>query len=71
MGLELSEKKTEVMTYKIHEHGLVRAVSEAGLKKVKDFKYLGSWVEFTEQDMKIREALLWKALNAMSSNWKS
>ena len=35
------------------------------LENITDFKYLGSWVNSTTQDVKIRKALAWKALNDM------
>ena len=38
---------------------------------VNDFKYLGSWVDTSEKDIKVRKALAWKALNGMTSVWKS
>ena len=41
------------------------------LELVKDFKYLGSWVDETTNDMKVRIALAWQALNGMRSIWKS
>ena len=71
VGLGLNAKKTEVMTYNIPEHAPLRTVSGDVLKEVVDFKYLGSWVESTEGDIKIRKALAWRALNGMGSIWKS
>ena len=44
------------------------------LKEVDDFnlfKYLGSWIDSTEADIKGRKALAWRALNNMSKIWKS
>ena len=41
------------------------------LKEVKDFKYLGAWVDSTEQDLKVRKALAWRALTGMNSVWNS
>ena len=40
------------------------------LKEVKDFKYLGVWVNSTEQDLKVRN-IAWKALNGMASVWNA
>ena len=57
VGLGLNAKKTEVMTYNIPEHDPLRTVTGDVLKEVADFKYLGSWVESTEADIKIRKAL--------------
>jgi len=39
--------------------------------EVSNFKYLGSYMESTEADLKARKAVAWKALNSMSSVWKS
>ncbi|KAJ8347639.1 hypothetical protein SKAU_G00262280 [Synaphobranchus kaupii] len=39
--------------------------------QIHSFKYLGSWVNSTEQDLRVRKALAWKALNGMASVWKS
>ena len=36
-----------------------------------DFKYLGSWMESSEKDIRIRKARAWKALKGMSKIWKS
>jgi hypothetical protein len=71
VGLELNAKKTEVMTYNIEDQCPIKTTSGAVLKRVADFKYLGSWVESTEQDVKIRKALAWRALNKMKTIWKS
>ena len=41
------------------------------LEEVEDFKYLGSWVNSTERDIKAHKALARKALNSMNRVWKS
>ena len=72
VGLRLNAKKTEVLTYNIPPEPQHLTTSEGtDLKEVKDFKYLGSWVNSTEQDLKVRKALAWKALNGMASAWSS
>ena len=71
VGLSLNARKTEVMAYNIKDHLELRTASGAELKRVGDFKYLGSWVESTEKDLKIRRALAWQALNKMGNIWKS
>ena len=43
----------------------------ANLEQVKDFQYLGSWVDESEKDFKVRKALAWKACNKMRTLWKS
>ena len=72
VGLRLNSKKTEVITYNIlPNHPPLRTTEGIALKEVSDFKYLGSWVNSTEQDIKIRKALAWRALNGMKSVWNS
>ena len=72
VGLRLNAKKTEVITYNIQaEHPPLTTTEGIALKEVKDFKYLGAWVNSTEQDLKVRKALAWKALNGMASVWNS
>ena len=41
------------------------------LETVDDFKYLGSWVNSTNQDIRVRKAMAWKALNGMNVVWRS
>ena len=41
------------------------------LEKVEDFKYLGSWVDSTDKDIKISKAQAWQALNKMNCMWNS
>ena len=41
------------------------------VKGTQGLKYLGSWVNSTEQDLKVRKALAWRALNGMTSVWNS
>ena len=71
VGLGLNAKKTEVMTYNISGHNPLRTCSGNTLKEVDDFKYLGSWMDSTEADIKRRKALAWRALNNMTTIWKS
>ncbi|KAJ4929966.1 hypothetical protein JOQ06_018982 [Pogonophryne albipinna] len=53
VGLRLNAKKTEVITYNIlPAHPPLTTTEGTVLKEVKDFKYLGSWVNSTEQDLK-------------------
>ena len=72
VGLRLNAKKTEFIAYNLPvEHPPLRTTEGTTLKKVSDFKYLGSWVNSTERDVKVRKALAWKALNDLSKVWKS
>ena len=64
VGLLLSEKKTKVMTCNVAPDPIL---TNGGIapEEVEDFKYLGSWVNSSERDIKTRKALAWKALNSM------
>ena len=41
------------------------------LEEKDDFKYLGSWVDESQKDIRVRKGLAWKALNDMDRIWKS
>jgi len=71
VGLGLNAKKTEVMTYNIPGHNSLRTSRGNILKEVDNFKYLGSWMDSSEADVKRRKALAWRALNNMTRIWKS
>ena len=72
VGLRLNAKKTEVITYNFHmDHPPITTSDGNALREVNDFKYLGSWMNSTEQDLKVRKALAWRALNGMSRVWCS
>ena len=70
MGLQLNTKKTKVMAYNIDDTN-ISTLDGTVLEVKTDFKYLGSWIASTEQDMKIRRALTWNALHRMGKVWKS
>ena len=40
-------------------------------EKLEDFKYLVSWVDRTDKDIKIRKAQAWQALNMINCIWNS
>jgi len=71
VGLMLNAKKTEVITYNTPEHTPLKTLEGRELKEVPDFKYLGSWVDSTERDIKIRRAKAWRAMNDMKKVWGS
>ena len=72
VGLRLNAKKTEYIAYNLPaEHPPIRTTEGIVLAEVKDFKYLGSWVNSTDRDVKVRKALAWRALNGVSKVWKS
>ena len=41
------------------------------LQVEKDFIYLGSWINSSEKDIKVRNALAWKAPHSMHIIWKT
>ena len=41
------------------------------LKKVDNFKYIGSWIQSSDKDMNIRIGQAWSAPNKMMKVWKS
>lgn len=64
VGLRLYGKKTEMITYNIQlGHTPLITTGGTALREVKDYKYLGSWIHSTEQDLKVRKTLAWKVLN--------
>ena len=68
VGLRLNPKKTKVITHYIKsEHSPLTTIEDSALKEVKDFKYPGSWVNSSEQDLKGRKSLAWKEMNGMAS----
>ena len=77
VGLYINAKKTKYMTYNIAEEfqlaladgtHIGRAKTEKGTQ---DFVYLGSWIDTTWQDIKVRKGQAWAALNKMDKIWKS
>ena len=77
VGLGLNGPKTKYLAYNIDDHPpLVRhspLVTRSGtvLEQKNDFKYLGSWVDESLKDIRVRKGLAWKALNDMDRIWKS
>ena len=77
MGLGLNGPKTKYLTYNIDGHPpLVRhsplcTRNGTVLEQKSDFKYLGSWVDESSKDIRVRKGLAWKALNDMDRIWKS
>jgi predicted Rdx family selenoprotein len=55
VGLKMNAGKTKVMSY---NNGQVSIRTNDGteLEEVKNFKYLGAWMESTEKDIKVRKA---------------
>ena len=70
VGLHLNAKKTEVMIFNQPNMDILSQSGEK-IKIVNDFKYLGSYVDDPEKDIKCRKAQAWSACNKLSKIWKS
>ena len=70
VGLHVNSKKTEYMVYNQPEGDLFTLEGNK-LKQVEKFKYLCSWIQYSEKDMEIRIGQAWSALNKMEKVWKS
>ena len=68
VGLHVNAKKTQFMVYNQPTQVEIHTVDGSCLEEVKDFKYLGLWVQSTEQDIKVRKAMAWKACNKLIKN---
>ena len=71
VGLGLNAKKTKFLAYNIEGNLSLRTDNGDDLERQDDFKYLGSWVDSTEKDVRIRKAQAWKSLNGMQKIWNS
>ena len=49
----------------------MKSICGSVINQVEDFKYLGSNIITTKQDVNIRIAKAWAALNSMNIIWKS
>ena len=69
IGLHINESKTEYMSYLTE--GDLYSLNVTKLKKVDHFKYLGSQVGNSSNDIDNRIGMAWAALNKMNTLWKS
>ena len=69
--LRANGKKTKVLAYNSGREINLKTTNGTTLEVVDGFKYLSSLVNSTEQDIKTRKALTWKACSKMSSIWKT
>ena len=70
IGLICNEDKIEYMSTS-SAHIDFKSKNGATLKKVDDFKYLGSYIADSQKDFGVRKALAWKACNKLERIWKS
>ena len=52
-------------------HVELKTLDGSALALTDDFKYLGSYIGSTENDIKVRNALAWQALHSLRKVWKS
>ena len=72
IGLFVNVDKTKVMTLNIEEQaGDLLSRSGGIIVNVEDFIYLGSWIDGTERDIKVRKGKAWAALHRLRNIWNS
>ena len=67
----MNAKKTQFMAFNQPHDVQIKTQDGSNLKEVKDFKYLGAWMQTTEADIRTRKALAWKACNNLNNIWRS
>ena len=67
VGLRLNTKKTEYLSFNLPDEPL-NTIGNVELRKVEDFKYLGSWVKAFETDFKVCLAIACKVSNQMKND---
>ncbi len=60
-----------IMAYNQDDEVKIITRDGSQLEVVQDFNYLGSWVDSTENNIKIRKGKAWRALNKLKKIWKS
>ena len=72
VGLHINECKTKVMTLNMEDRSsdLQSRIGEA-TENVNDFIYLGSWIESTDREIRVRKGKAWGALHRLKNIWKS
>ena len=71
VGLLINYNKTKVMAFNTLDPIILKTADGQILDVEKDFKYLGSWINSSEIDIKVRKALSWNALHSMQTLRKS
>ena len=61
VGLHCNANKTEIQAFNHEVHIDVKSRNGTTIQVVKNFKYLGAWMERTEKNINVRKALAWKA----------
>ena len=71
VGLHMNAKKTQFMAFNQPHDVQIKTQDGSNLKELKNFKYLGAWMQSTEADIRTRKALAWKACNNLNNIWRS
>ena len=71
VGLFINYNKTKVMAFNTLDPIILKTADGQILDVEKDFEYLGSWINSSEKDIKVRKALAWNALHSIQTLWKS
>ena len=71
VGLHMNAKKTQFLAFNQPHDVQIKTQDGSILKEVKDFKYLGAWMQSTEAGIRTRKALAWKACNNLNNIWRS
>ena len=58
VGLSMNTGKMKYMSYNTNQQFEIKAIDGLSLKRVKEFKYLGAWIDSSAKDLKIRKVLL-------------
>ena len=67
-GLHLNENKTECMPINIQGDVQIRNNSNNVLKRVDDYKYLGSHIPNSEKEFNVRNRMAWSVCNKMEKS---
>ena len=70
VGLYCNESNTEFVTTSPSPTEL-KSLNNTIIKRVEDFKYLGSYIADSQKDFKVRKALAWDACNKLDKIWLS
>ena len=71
VGLHVNATKTEYICLNQDSATDIKSLNGSNIKKVEDFKYLGSYIASTERDIEVRLGQAWGALHKLDKIWKS
>ena len=71
VGLRINQKKTEFILVGdwISKNLHTISTRDGPLKRVDDYKYLGSWLLNSDKDFRVRKELAWKAAKSLYRIW--